>query len=311
MNETVEILLAVHNAEPYLEQQLASLSDQTYRNWRLVISDDASTDGTGAIIREYHERFPDKICLLSPQAASVGAARNFARLMEHATTRYCMFCDHDDVWLPRKIEISLHKMLKLESTCGKEVPLLVHTDLKVVDRDLKVVADSLWSYQKSDPEEGAKLCRLLLQNVATGCTVMINKALRDRALSIPQGAIMHDWWLALTAAAFGRIGIIAEPTVLYRQHGRNDTGARSWSAGHILRQLTDLQATRDAMRRTQAQARAFLQSNASALQSHDLEMVTAYACLSEQGFWLRRYYLFRYGFAYTGLLRNLGLFLFA
>lgn len=310
MAATIQIALATYNGAGFLREQLDSILAQSKSDWQILVRDDGSSDGTVEIIREYCRNHGKIDLVKGAQGQPLGTVQNFAELLRQSESDYVMLADQDDVWLPHKIEITLLKMKELESAHGKDTPLLVHTDLKVVDGDLKVLANSLWHFQKSDPERGAKLCRLLLQNVATGCTMMVNKALRDRALPIPLEAIMHDWWLALTAAAFGHIGYISEPTVLYRQHGRNDTGARSWNAGHVLRQLTDLQSTRQTMRRTQTQAAAFLHRFNDELRPHDRALVEAYAGIHEQGFLLRRYNLAKYGFAYTGLLRNIGLYVF-
>ena len=66
--------------------------------------------------------------------------------------------------------------------------------------------------------------RLLSQNVVTGCTVMVNRALLDLAAPWPEAAVMHDWYLALVAACFGQIGLVEEATIDYRQHERNQVG---------------------------------------------------------------------------------------
>jgi hypothetical protein len=68
------------------------------------------------------------------------------------------------------------------------------------------------------------LRQLAMQNNVTGCTMLLNKALYQIARPIPHDAPMHDWWIALVAAAFGKISFIARPTVLYRQHGKNSVG---------------------------------------------------------------------------------------
>ena len=118
------------------------------------------------------------------------------------------------------------------------MPVLAHTDLVVVDENLHTIAPSFWSYSNLNPYCGSRLNRLLIQNVVTGSATMINRALARLASPIPQGAVLHDWWLALVASALGRIEAIPEKTVLYRQHGRNCAGR------HLLRL-----ALRDAPRR--------------------------------------------------------------
>src|SRR5690606_39057310 len=135
-----------------------------------------------------------------------------------------MFSDADDCWFPDKISLTLDLMRVVEKDeGGARTPTLVHTDLAVVDRDLRPIADSLWQYQGVNPDL-TSLNRLLIQNCVTGCTVMVNRPLRELASPIPPGVVMHDWWMALVASSFGRIARIARPTLLYRQHGRNDTG---------------------------------------------------------------------------------------
>jgi len=311
----IDIILATFNGEAYLAAQIASLLQQTYHNWYLIIRDDGSQDSTVDIIQRYRVQHPDKIKLINDGNLNLGAKSNFARLLTHAKADYIMFCDQDDVWLPQKIQITYDKMKTLETELGENTPLLVHTDVKVVDPTLQVVAKSLWQYQKSDPEKGSTLRRLLLQNVATGCTVMINKPLRERALPIPNDAMMHDWWLALVAAAFGYISHISEPTLLYRQHERSDIGAKAWNAHMAFLYLRRLGETIRNINKVnlqvQKQAEVFLERYRDVLRDSDKEMVAIYSHLSKQNYFMRKYYMIEYGFFYTDLLRNIGRLIFA
>jgi len=312
MDKSIDILLATYNGGAYLEAQLDSILAQTHGNWRLVIRDDGSTDNTPRIIGKYLATHPDKVSLLRDKGEMLGPCGNFARLLQHSTADYIMFCDQDDVWLPRKIELTQGKMLELEGLYGQDMPLLVHTDLKVVDGNLKPLSDSLWRYQTTDPD-ATLLNLLLVQNVATGCTVMINRTLRELALPIPEEARMHDWWLALVAATFGHIGHVAQPTVLYRQHGRNDSGAAPMGAvaamGKLLAPSTLVQRT-ELDRHLQRQAAAFLQRYGDRLSAQDRDLLDVYSRLHEQGFFMERYYRLKYGFLYAGFLMNIRLLLF-
>ncbi len=300
------ILLATYNGALHLAAQFDSLLAQTHANWRLMARDDGSADATPAILADYQARFPDRITIVTDDGRRLGACGNFALLMAEADADYLMFCDQDDIWLPEKVERTLAAMRALERQQGAGTPLLVHTDLKVVDEGLQTVADSLWRFQHADPVKGGALNRLLVQNSVTGCTVMINRPLRDLAQPLPAGAVMHDWWLALTAAAFGAIGRVPEATVLYRQHRGNDTGARQWDAGYAGEQLTRLGEQRAVMARLQRQGAAFLDRYRDRLAPAQREMLEAYARLGSCNGLLRRWYLLRYRFFYTGLLRNLG-----
>ena len=316
MHERVEILLAVYNGGRYLGAQIDSILGQSVGNWSLVARDDGSTDGSRDLLASYQRRHPDKIGIMPAAGGNAGTLGNFSTLLAHATAPYVMFCDQDDVWFPDKIRVSLAKMRELEASRGGEAPLLVHTDMKVTDGSLRILSDSLWRYQKSDPARGASLNRLLVQNCATGCSMMINRALRDLALPIPREAMMHDWWLALVAAAFGGIGYCAEPTMLYRQHGENDIGAKKWGLVDLVPRLTTVAGARgffdertDVLRRVRIQARAFLERYASRLTRGQREMLEAYVTLDECPLLRRKWHLVKYGFFHAGIARNIVRFL--
>lgn len=225
MAPTVDILLATYNGEQFLKEQIESILGQTYENFRLIIRDDGSTDGTAAIIESYAKRYPSKIYLL-PCDARLGIKGNFSALMASSKANYILFADQDDVWERQKVELTLKKMQAMETDYSTQCPLLVHTDLKVVDGSTNVISLSFWEYSNLKPIHNKSLGRLLIQNVVTGCATMVNRPLLQLAYPVPDGGVMHDWWLALVAAAFGQIGEVPEATVLYRQHGKNALGAK-------------------------------------------------------------------------------------
>lgn len=304
--QTVTILLATYNGAQYLAPQLDSLLAQTFTDWRLLVRDDGSTDASPTILADYQAKFPDRIAIITGKGQNLGASDNFAFLMAQADAAYLMFCDQDDVWLPDKIEWTMATMRDLEARHGADTPLLVHTDLTVTDGDLVTVAGSLWRFQHSDPVGGATLNRLLVQNTVTGCTVMINRALSDLALPIPAEAVMHDWWLALTASAFGIIGHVSASTVLYRQHGANDVGARPFNLRDIVGQFHCRPETRAIIARIERQGAAFLDRFRDRLTPAQLEMLSVYSRLDSFNGFLRRWYLLKYQFFYTGFIRNVG-----
>ncbi len=311
MNNRVDILLAVFDAGIYIREQLASLYGQTHQQWHLIIRDDGSTDHSRDLLSTEAAAQPSRIKLVDNDGENLGARGNFARLMMESSSPYIMFCDQDDVWLPHKVEVTLAKMRQMEREYGTKTPFLVHTDLRVTDENLETVCDSLWRYQLSDPQRGSRLNRLLMQNVATGCTMMINRPLLDLAMPIPDASIMHDWWLALVAAAFGKIGAIDDATILYRQHGGNDTGARKWDCGGLARTLLkreelakQLSRNKTERSRIQAQAESFLDRYHPKLTLDQREMLQAFTALPSANFFLKRYHTIKYGFFYTGFMRN-------
>ncbi len=223
----VDILLATYNGAAYLAPQLDSLLAQTHRAFRLLVSDDGSSDDTLAILQRYQSAFDGRLVLL-PSQPSGGVLGNFGRLMQASAddgvANYIAFCDQDDVWLPPKTERLLAAVQALEAAHSPVTPCLAHSDLTVVDRDLQVLSPSFAAYQRIPPADITPRT-LLSVNQVTGCATLVNRALLQLALPLPPEAVMHDWWLALLAGSGARQWV-AEPLMLYRQHGRNQLGAR-------------------------------------------------------------------------------------
>jgi len=224
---SVAILMALFNGEHYLREQINSIIDQDYSDWRLNIRDDVSTDHSLKVV-DGLAAIEKRIIIMNDEYGNLGAAKNFGKLIEYALKldeAYFCFSDQDDVWMPDKLVKKLAKLKQLEEKHPGE-PVLIHSDMMVVDQKLNMMASSFMDYQGIKNETNSPLEVLLAQNFITGCTVLMNRALLDVALPIPKDALMHDWWLALCAAVFGRIGYIDEPLVKYRQHDNNEVGAK-------------------------------------------------------------------------------------
>jgi glycosyltransferase involved in cell wall biosynthesis len=314
MNPTIDILLATYNGERFLDEQIQSILQQTYSHWRLIIRDDGSKDGTLTIIRSYAEKYPKKIIVIEEGQAKLGACGNFGGLLQYANADYVMFCDQDDVWLPRKIELTFAKMQSMEKAYGRDKPLLIYTDMKVVDKSLSILSNSFWRNQAFNPNIGKSLNRFLVSNVATGCTILINRSLRKLTVSPPLEAMMHDWWVGLISAAFGRNDYLREPTVLYRQHGANAVGAK-WdvSIRTILEKLAHFRElkriNREYLLGTQRQAAAFALRYRPLLKESDYRMIMVYANLDAESFFRKRFLIIQYGFWWAGFVRSVVMFM--
>ncbi|WP_291556654.1 glycosyltransferase family 2 protein [Comamonas sp. SCN 65-56] len=227
----VDILLATCNGERYLPALLDSLLDQSHQDWRLLVGDDASTDATLDILETYRPRLAGRLQVL-PAPARQGVVRNFERLMRASqrdgAASFMSFCDQDDVWLPSKLATLLAAMRQLKASAGAQTPCLVHCDLRVVDEALALIHPSFIRHQRYDPAR-CSATALLSVNQVTGCAMMIDAALLELALPIPDAALMHDWWCALLAARAG-LRFVDEPLVLYRQHRANQLGAKGRGA---------------------------------------------------------------------------------
>jgi len=231
--------MATYNGEKYIKEQLDSLQAQNYKKWTLYIRDDCSTDNTINILKDYQKREP-RIQLLPSSPANIGALGNFNCLMSAASGKYFMFCDQDDIWFTDKIKKSLDLMKNREKRYGKDFPILIHTDCKVIDSTRRLVAPSFMQFQHMQHEEKSPLRVLMTQNFVTGCTVMINKSLLSACLPVPSQALMHDWWIALVAAAVGKIFYLPQKTMLYRQHGKNVAGAKKLLSTYNFKRLLSI-----------------------------------------------------------------------
>lgn len=232
----VTILLATYNGEDYLKAQLESIAAQTYENWQLVAGDDGSTDHTLDILEDFKEKYPNQVTIIKNDPPTGSAKDNFINLLRNSYGPHFMFCDQDDVWKSDKIYLTLQKMEALETRYGTNTPILVHTDLTVSDENLQIIAESFFQY--ANIPKRIMLNQLMVQNSVTGCTAMINRSLQKYFLQpLPVSKIiMHDYWVALIAKVFGKIGFVNEPTMYYRQHYNNSVGAKNASSPRFLYQ---------------------------------------------------------------------------
>ena len=314
MKAHIDILLATYQGETFLESQLESILLQSYSNYHVLIRDDGSTDRTLSIIETFCQKYPDKIFHI-PSSERLGAKGNFSELMRHSKAPYLMFCDQDDVWLSNKIEMSFKKMQSMEKEYGSQTPLLVHSDLTVVDQKLKVISNSFWEYSQLKPI--AELNRLLAHNNITGCTVLINRPLANKVSSIPKEAIMHDWWLGLVASCFGKIDFLNKPTILYRQHHTNDIGAKNWNALSTYISFAKKGCSalgrkelHNRLSKTIAQASQFLQKYESCIDPQKQELIRNYIALGTENAFQKRYIFLRHRYFKNTLAKNIGMFLF-
>ena len=298
----VTVLLATYNGSKYIRQMIDSVLAQDYRDLRIILSDDGSKDETPTILAEYAERFPDRVVHYRSGLCFGNAQGHFMHLLKKFhDAPYIMFCDQDDVWHPDKVTKTLRKMKEIEKP---GIAALVHTDLRVVDGGLGEMDSSFMHYSKLRGDR-LQLNKLLVQNVVTGCTMLINKALADLACShMPESKIlMHDWWLALIAAAMGTTGYLDEATIDYRQHGNNVVGAKNTrSFSYILGKLKNA-SVKNAMLQTYAQAKAFNDCFGLLLSEENRQLVELYAAGADKNGLARRMVFLKYGFLKYGLHR--------
>jgi rhamnosyltransferase len=226
--ERIAILMATYNGKKYLSEQIDSILSQSSRKWHLYIHDDGSTDGTVELLNDYADKHPKWITIMDYPSQG-GALQNFMSLLERVEADYYMFSDQDDVWHPIKVELS-YKAMKKQENQYPEKPIIVHSDVRVVDSNLKLLHPSYRQYGHIYPE-AVKDFKSCVINITLGCAMLFNRKAREVSLDRPwKHALMHDGWV--TTRTFAENGIVyAMPEALleYRNHGNNTVGATDGS----------------------------------------------------------------------------------
>ena len=216
--------MATYNGEKYLQEQIDSILEQSYGNFRLLISDDMSQDGTREILNKYVEK--DKRVVVFLQEKNLGVMQNFEFLMKQVESEYFMFSDQDDVWQKDKIQKSVNQLEQTD--CD-----LVYSDLEVVSQDLELVCKSYWKLKGFEKKikKYNNFESLYLNNFVTGSTMLVKAKFLKKILPLPHKSkyILHDYWTALVVSKFGKMSFVDEPLVKYRQHGKNQIGSKKKS----------------------------------------------------------------------------------
>ena len=299
--ETVEILLATYNGEKYMKEQIDSILKQDYQDWIIRACDDASKDATYDILLQYKEQYPDKFVIHRNERGFGSAKLNFMNLIKNSTGQYVICCDQDDVWLPNKISLTLEEMKRNEEG---NIPVLVHTDLKVVDAKLGVKSESFFEYSKLNKYPSYR--ELLIQNSITGCTMMMNRPLIEllkEELDMSK-ILMHDWVAALLASAHGKIGFVDAPTMLYRQHGVNSVGAKQYGLSLFIAKLKNTEI-RKSLEDTATQAGEIARVYQKKMKQEHYELTYAYARVFETNKMSRICFYCKYKIFKRGLARKL------
>lgn len=283
----VNILMSTYNGQQFLAEQIRSIQDQSYTDWTLFIRDDGSSDNTKEILKDF-ERQDSRIHLIdSDKSDNLGVIKSFHKLVNHDRADYYFFSDQDDVWLPNKLELSL----KEAQNYLADLPIMVYMDLKVVNQDLEIMTESMVKSQSH--HANTELVQELTENTVTGGVAMINHALAEMWQETDD-ILMHDWYLALLASAFGNLVFIDQPGELYRQHSDNVLGARTlskrfkkWIRPHIL-----FAVYWDLIKNSQKQASHLLQMP---LSQSNRELIEAFVTIMDKSMLERFRILRKYG----------------
>lgn len=237
MAELIGIALATYNGSQYITEMLDSIELQTFSYYHIHVTDDGSTDNTIATIKS-HQLFIDGRISIHEQQGGFGALRNFSRAIAYCNEEYILLCDQDDYWVNNKLELVFNKFKEAELS-GGNVPLLVFSDLQIVDSNLSCIYESFFKSSIKDsrcsnPQD------FIVSNHIPGCCMAINASAKKVVMPIPEGIRMHDWWIALIVSTYGKIKYIDESLVKYRQHENNTIGVPGVGNKKFLQELMAL-----------------------------------------------------------------------
>lgn len=211
---TVDILLATFNGEKYLAEQLNSIVNQTYSNWKLLIRDDNSIDNSLEIINKFAKN-DKRIHIIKDRLGNLGVSMNFEHILKKSTSAFVMFSDQDDIWFPSKIETTLKEMLLK----NQNIPQLIFTNSTVVLESERKIIGNLYNYKV--------ICNLnnflFLNGGYQGATTMINRNLVEITLPFLNNLPVHDFHISLCGLLFGEVTYLPQSTMYYRKHNSSVT----------------------------------------------------------------------------------------
>ncbi len=214
----IEVVMATYNGEKFLEEQVRSILDQTLNPTKIRIFDDQSSDHTFDILQRLKEEFPHKL-EIEQNSKNLGVIANFMKgIRECEEGNYIALSDQDDIWEKDKLLLCSQQMREVEQ--AKNEPCLIYSDLSIINESGDAIAPSFWKRTQIGRFEH-RLEVLLGMNFVTGCTTLMNPAIRSYLTRIPLSIDMHDYWMALIACCFGGLSGIDQPLVKYRQHASN------------------------------------------------------------------------------------------
>ncbi len=235
--DRVSVVLATFNGSRYVAEQLASLVEQTRQPDEVVVVDDASDDGTVALVEAFAERSPAPVRLVA-RSEHRGTWATFEEGLRRATGDVLVVCDQDDHWAPEKLEVLLRGLAERPDA------LMAFSDARLIDPHSRVIGRSRWRVAGFSPRNVQLVSldpfgQLLSHQAVSGCTMAIRADLLPALLPFPADVhpglprMMYDRWMSLMAAAAGPVVTVPEKLVDYRIHPAQQSGIRAFRARRL------------------------------------------------------------------------------
>ena len=217
MENDISVAMATYNGVKYIEEQLFSIINQTFPPKEIIIVDDCSTDNTVEIVRKIQKNHSSII--LYNNEVNLGPINTFKVAIGKCNFNNVALSDQDDIWESNKLEICFQELKKINV---KTRPCIVFTDLQMINSNGDLIGSSFWKIQGYNPSK-IDLKHILIGNIVTGCTVMMNGCMKNEIAMMPNKVIMHDYWIALIAFGIGNYKAINQTPIRFRVHENNVT----------------------------------------------------------------------------------------
>lgn len=267
----ISVACCTYNGEQYIAAQLESMQAQTRLPDEVIVCDDGSTDNTVAIVEAFAKQSPFAVKVFRNESKPLGSSKNFEKAITLCSHELIALADQDDVWMPEKLN-------KLSAAFDAGVGL-VFSNALVVDEQLNSKGFTLFeslAVRKAECDLiqlGKPTEVLLRRNLVTGAGMAFLSKFKPLVLPVSDNWV-HDGWIALLISTQADVVMLQEPLFLYRQHSKNQIGARKFSitgAMQFVRKVgsgyyvSQLQGYRDAYSRLQKAMPEFPHSQLASL----------------------------------------------
>ena len=204
----ISVVMSTYNGSGYLDEQIKSILAQTYSNFELIISDDASTDGTSDILKQYDS--DARISVIYNQK-NEGISKNFERAILRSKGAYISFADQDDIWMPAKIELLYQSISDYA---------LVYSNSVFINENGNSIGKSASDIRNLQNIYNPK--GLIFSNIVSGHAMLAKRELVISAMPFPE-KYFYDWWITSLASCGGGVLYLNKTLTLYRQHTHTAT----------------------------------------------------------------------------------------
>ena len=221
-NNEISVALTTFNGQKYIRDQIISIEEQSLVPYEIIICDDNSSDDTVDIILQLQKIYNN--IKLYRNKVQLGLIKNFEQAISLCSCDYIALSDQDDIWLKDKLKIELELLQTHEENGG---PVLVHSDLIMIDEKENRLHDSFFAYRGISYPDSNGLSRVISHNGVMGNTILMNKNLIDLALPFPEKLQYHDYWLPIISEIYGQRITCGQGLVQYRIHEHNSSNSRA------------------------------------------------------------------------------------